>query len=100
MDIYIGITVAVVMVALAIIAFLIFQNRKFKQRLLQLREGPSGQGEATTAAPKGNKNPPGELDLTFHEMAQQNTSQHELSGDEIYELYRGMPEHDLTRASF
>ena len=100
MDIYVGITVAVVVVALAILAFFILQNRKLKQRLLQLREGPSEQGGTRTAVQKGNENPPGELDLTYYELAQQNTPRYELFGNEIQGLSRGIPEHDLIREGF
>ena len=102
----IGITVAVIAILLAILAFFIFQNRKFKQRLLQLREGPSGQEQTRTAVRKGNENPSGELDVTLHELAQQNTPRHELFGNEVHELseneihelyHRNIPEHDLNR---
>ena len=109
MDINVGITVAVAVILLAILAFLIFQNRKFKQRLLHLREGPSGQEEVNTAVRKDNETSPGELDLTLHELAQQNTPRHELfgnqihelSGNEIHELYHsGIPEHESTGDDF
>ena len=86
-NINVGITIAIFVILLAIVAFFIFQNRKFKRRLLQLREGPSGQEETTTAAQEGDGNPPGELRLTLHELAQQDTPRHELYGNEIYELY-------------
>ena len=103
-DMNIGITVAVVVILLAILAFFIFQNRKFKQRLLQLREGPSGQEEIRTAVRKDNEHPSGELDLTLYELAQQNTPRHELFGNEIHELseneihelyHSGISMHDL-----
>ena len=105
MDINVGTTVAVVVILLAILAFFILQNRKFKQRLLQLREGPSGQEEIRTAVRKDNEHPSGELHLTLHELAQQNTPRHELFGNEIHELseneihelyHSGIPEHDLV----
>ena len=105
MEINVGITVAAIAILLAILAFFIFQNRKFKQRLLQLRERPSRQEETRTEVRKDNENPSGELDLTLHELAQQNTPRHELFGNEIHELsenqihelyHRSIPEHDLT----
>ena len=101
MNIYIGITVAVVTVTLAVLAFFIFQNRKFKQRLLQLRDGPPEQREARTAVQQGNENLLGELDLTYYELAQRNAPRHELSGNEVHHgLDRGIPEHDLVRTGF
>ena len=98
MDINVGIIVAVVVILLAILVFFIFQNRKFRQRLLHIREDSSGQAGTRTAPQRGNGNPPGELDITHYELTQQNAPQHELSGNEIHELYhRGIPEHDLRR---
>ena len=106
MDLNVGITGAVAVILLAILAFFIFQNRKFKQRLLQLREGPSGQGEVNTAVLKDNENPLEEPDRTNYELAQPDTPRHELfgneihelSGNEIHELYhRGISEHESTR---
>ena len=98
MDINVGITVAVVAILLAVLAFFIFQNRNFRQRLLQKREGPSGQEGTRPAVRRGNENPPGELDITHYELPQQNAPQHELSGNEIHELYyRGIPQHPLNR---
>ena len=98
MNIYIGITVAVVVILLAVLAFFIFQNRKFKQRFRKLIEGPSGQEETTTAVRRGVQNPPVELDLTHYELAQQGTLRHELSGNGIHEIYHlGIPEHELIR---
>ena len=99
----VGIIVAVVAVPLAVLAFFVFQNRKFKQHLLQLREGPSRQEGTRTAVQRDDKQRddgtlPGELDITHYELTQQSAPQHELSGNEIYELYhRGISEHDLNR---
>ena len=104
-DINVGITVAIVVILLAILAFFIIQNRKFR-RLLQLREGLSGQEKTRTAVQRGNEDPPGELDHTHYELAQPNMPRHELfgneihevSGNEVHELYHsGVPEHDLAR---
>ena len=98
MDIEIGITVAVVVILLAILAFFVFQNRNFKQRLLELREGPSAQKESRATVRRDKEKPPGELDITHYELTQQNAPQHELSGNEIHEIYhRGIPEHNLNR---
>ena len=97
-DIEIGISVAVVMILLAVLAFFVFQNRRFRQRLLELREGPSAQKEIRTTVRRDNGNPPGELDITHYELTQQNAPQHELSGNEIHELFhRGIPEHNLNK---
>ena len=90
-NIDIGITVAVVVILLAALAFFIFQNRKFKQRLLRLRGNPSGQEQTRAAVKKGNQNPLGELDHTHYELAQQNVPRHELSGNQIHELHHRGP---------
>lgn len=97
----VAITVAVIVILLAIVAFFIFQNQKFRRRLLQLRDGPSGHEETRTAVHICNENLPGELDLTHYELAQQNTPRHELSGNQIHEAYsRGIPVHDLIRDGY
>lgn len=37
-----------------------------------------------------------ELDLTNYELTQQDAPKHELSGNEVHELYHnGVPEHEL-----
>ena len=94
----VGIIVAVVVVLLAVLAFFVVQNRKFKRHLLQLRESLSRQEGTRTALQRDNGNSLGELDITHYELTQSNAPQHELSGNEIYELYhRGIPQHDLNR---
>ena len=38
----------------------------------------------------------GELDVTHYELPNRHTPQHELSGNEVHEIYhRGIPEHEL-----
>ena len=95
----IGIPVAIVVVLLAVLAFFVFQNRKFKQRLLQLRkpgEGSSKQEETMAEMQGGDGYLAGELDVTHYELPHQATSQHELSGNEVHEIYHhGIPEHEL-----
>ena len=96
----IGIPVAIVVVLLAVLAFFIFQNRKFKQRLLQLRnpgEGSSPKREETMAEMQGGDGyRAGELDVTHYELPHQRTPQHELSGNEVHEIYHNdSPEHEL-----
>ena len=96
----IGIPVAIVVVLLAVLAFFIFQNRKFRQRLLQLRnpgEGSSPRQEETRAEMQGgDEYLAGELDVTHYELPHQNTPQHELSGNEVHEIYHyGILEHEL-----
>ena len=98
MDINIGITVPVVVILLAVLAFFVFQNRNFRQRLLELRQGPLGQKETRTTVRRDKKNPPGELEITHYEMTQQDAPQHELSGNEIHELFhRGIPEQNPNK---
>ena len=97
-NINVGIIAAVVVVLLAVLALFVFQNRKFKKHLLQLREGPSRRQGTRTAMQNGSGHPPGELDITHYELTQQNAPQHELSGNEPHELYhRGIPQHDLNQ---
>lgn len=98
MGINVGITVTVVVILLAILAFFIFQNRRFRQRLLQLRESPSRQEGTKTAGQRASGNPPEELDITRYELTEKNASSHELSGNEIHELYhRGNQEHGPSK---
>ena len=96
----IGIPVAIVVVLLAVLAFFVFQNRKFRQRLLQLRNpgdgSSSGHKETMAEMQGGDGHLAGELDITHYELPHQRTSQHELSGNEVHEIYHhGIPEHEL-----
>ena len=97
----VGIPVAVVVVLLAILAFFIFQNRKFRQRLLQLR----GQSGEDLTGGGGSRNemqerwgaPMGELDATHYELTHQDAPKHELFGNQIHELpYNSVHEPELV----
>ena len=88
----IGIPIAIVVVLLAILAFFVFQNRKFRQRLLQLRsqmgEGSPGREDTTPEMQ--------ELDLTHYELTQHDAPKHEVLGNGIHELYHNGVEHELV----
>ncbi|KAF6222655.1 hypothetical protein HO133_000702 [Letharia lupina] len=97
----VGIPIATVVVLLAILAFFIFQNRKFKQRLFQLRsqmsEGSLRRGEARPEMHEREGGALGELDLTHYELTQHDAPKHELLGSEIRELdHNGIPAHELV----
>ena len=97
----IGIPVAVVAVLLAVLAFFIFQNRKFKHRLLQLRgqvgEGSLGRVKTRPETQKDDRTDIRELDLTHYELTQQDAPKHELCGNGIHELYSyGISQYELA----
>ena len=97
----VGIPIAVTVVLLAVLTFFIFQNRKFKQHLLQLRsqmgEGSLGREQTRPQMQEGEGVHIAELDLTSYELTQQNAPKHELLGNEVHEIYyNGMPEHELV----
>ena len=86
-----GIPVAIVVVLLAVLAFFIFQNRKFRQRLLQLgNKTGEGSPEFDATRPEMQERPGdllGELDITRYELTQQDAPKHEVLGNEIHEIY-------------
>lgn len=101
LGIEIGIPVAVVVVLLAVLAFFIFQNRKFRQRLLQVgKQTGEGSLESEEAKPETQERQGsliGELDVTRYELSQQDAPKHEVLGNEIHELwYNHNPEHELV----
>ena len=75
-------SVAVVAVLLAVLAFFIFQNRKQKRRLLQL------QGKGAENQLRHDEAEPGmqELDITHHELTQPDAPRHEIAGEVFFEL--------------
>lgn len=97
----VGITVAVVVVLLAVLAFFIFQNRKFRRRLLQVGK-QTGQGslEPGVTRPEMQEHQGdllGELDVTHYELTQQDAPKHEVLGNEIHEIYHNdNPEYELA----
>ena len=97
----VGIPVAIVVVLLAVLAFFIFQNRKFRQRLLQLgnqtREGSLGSEATRPEMEEQQGAPVGELDITRYELTQQDAPKHEVLGNEVHELYyNDNSEHELV----
>ncbi len=84
---------------LAVLALFIFQNRKFKQRLLQLKDqmGQDSPGEGTRSDMQQREGVPvGELDITHYELTQRDAPKHEILGNEIHELnHNGIPKHEL-----
>ena len=100
-DIEIGIPVAIVVIILAVIAIFTFQDRKFKHRLLKLRDqmaGSSpGQDNARPEMQRFEERAVAELDLTRYELSHRHAPKHELLGNEIHELnHHGFPEHELA----
>ena len=96
----IGIPVAIVVVLLAVITFFVFQNRRFKHRLIQLHsqteEGPLGLEETRPKTQEVEGHPIAELDLTRSELTQQDAPEHELLGNGIHELnHNDFPLHEL-----
>ena len=95
-----GIPVAIIVVLLAVLAFFIFQNRKFRQRLLQIGN-KTGEGslESEAARPEMQERHGdlGELDVTRYELTQQDAPKHEVLGNEIHEIYHtDNPEFELV----
>lgn len=96
-----GIPVAIVVVLLAVLAFFILQNRKFRQRLLQVgKQTEEGSLESEAARPEMQEHQGdilGELDVTRYELTQQDAPKHEVLGNEIHEIYHNdSPEHELS----
>jgi predicted Holliday junction resolvase-like endonuclease len=81
MKIGVGVPVALVLVLLAILAFLVFQIRRQKRRL-QL------QSHRVDVPLQHEEVDPGmqELDITHYELAHPNAPQHEIAGNGIYEF--------------
>ena len=101
LGIEVGIPVAIFLILLAVLAFFMFQNRKFKQRLIQLRDqmGASSprQEHARPKMEEFEGDPVAELDLTYFELGHCHAPKHELLGSEIHELnHRGIPRHELA----
>ena len=97
----VGIPVAIVIILLAVLAFYMFQNRKFKQRLIQLRdqkgENAPRQDHARPDMEEFEGDPVAELDLTYFELGHRHAPKHELLGSAIHELnHRGIPKHELA----
>ena len=85
---------------LAVLAFFIFQNRKFKQRLFQLKDQMgqnSSEEETISDTQQRERVPVGELDITYYELTQRDAPKHEMFGNEIHELnHSGIPKHELV----
>ena len=101
LGIEVGIPVAVVIILLAVLAFFMFQNRKFKQRLIQLRNQMGAnsprQEHARPKVEQFEGDPVAELDLTYFELGHPHAPKHELLGSEIHELnHRSIPRHELA----
>ena len=101
LGIEVGIPVAIFLILLAVLAFFMFQNRKFKQRLIQLRDQMGANSPRQEhARPKMEEfegDPVAELDLTYFELGHRHAPKHELLGSEIHELnHRGIPRHELA----
>ncbi|KAL2039721.1 hypothetical protein N7G274_007580 [Stereocaulon virgatum] len=77
----IGVPVALVLVLLAILTFLVFQNRRQKRRLLQLQSLRVDVPLRHKEIDHGLQ----ELDITHYELAHPNAPQHEIAGNGIYE---------------
>ena len=93
LGIEVGIPVAIVIILLAVLAFFMFQNRKFQQRLIQLRD----QREENVPRQEFEGDPVAELELTYFELGHRHAPKHELLGSEIHELnHRGIPKHELV----
>ena len=97
----VGIPVAIVIILLAVFALFMVQNRKFKQRLIQLRDqmGASSprQEHARPKMDEFQGDPIAELDLTYFELGHRHAPKHELLGSELHELnHRGIPRHELA----
>ena len=97
----VGIPVAMVVVLLAVLAFFMFQNRKIKQRLLQLGDqmGESSlvREHARPETQEHEGGPMAELDLTHYELSHPDAPRHELLGNEIHEInHNGILEHELA----
>lgn len=101
LGIEIGIPVAVVVVLLAVLAFFIFQNRRFRQRLLEIgKQTGEGSQESEAMRPETQERQGGligELDVTHYELTQRDAPNHEVLGNEIHELYyNNNPKHELV----
>ena len=101
LGIEVGIPVAIVITLLAVLALFMVQNRKFKQRLIQLRDqmGASSprQEHARPKVGEFEGDPVAELDLTYFELGHRHAPKHELLGSEIHELnHRAIPRHELA----
>lgn len=101
MGIEVGIPVAIAVVLLAVLAFFVFQNRKFKRRLFQLRgqmgNDSLGRTEERPEMQQPEGGPLGELDLTHYELTQHRAPRHELLGTQVHELHHnGIFEHELV----
>ncbi len=60
-------------------------------------EGSLGQEEAHPDMQQRESGLVGELDLTHYELTQQDAPKHELSGNEVHELYHnGILDHELV----
>ena len=60
-------------------------------------EGPPGQEETQPDMQQREGGMVGELDLTHYELTQQDAPKHELSGNEVHELYHnGILDHELV----
>ena len=78
-----------------------FQNRKFKKRLLQLRdqmgESLPGQEHARPEMEEFEGDPVAELDLTHYELSHRHVPRHELLGNGVHEMnHNGIPKHELV----
>lgn len=93
-----GVPVAVVtVVLLAILAFFVFQNRKQKQRLIQLQNERAGDPLRHVEMREQVEDVLGELDETYHELTQPDAPQHEIVGNGIYDLFPPCAlEHELA----
>ena len=101
LGIEVGIPVAIVIILLALLALFMVKNRKFKQRLIQLRDQMGANSPRQEhARPKMEEfqgDPVAELDLTYFELGHRHAPKHELLGSEIHELnHRGIPRHELA----
>lgn len=97
----VGIPVVMVVVLLAVLALFMFQNRKFKQRFLQLRdqmgESSIGREHVRPETQEHEGGPMAELDLTHYELSHPHAPRHELLGNEIHEInHDGILEHELV----
>ena len=93
--------VASVVILLAILMFLMFQNRKFKRRLLQLREQMGedslGQGHGKPEIQECEGDPMGELEVIHYELSHRGAPRHELLWNGIHELnHNCIPKHELV----